>query len=1095
MQSPLRVTLDDDLWRAGDPGDLLSRIAWAGAGAEIEIVSDREPPGPVAVPDYFDEGIADLLPGVRFAPPPPASDGESARENGSTPSPLRLVADGDTGDAKDRSVFIANRHHRDEGMDLSRFRFAAERKEIYPRLLAESSRKLERFQKEWSRYGRAQVIATGPSFSEYRNLGNHEEHFVVTCNSAVINEEFMTEVNPDLLVFGDPIFHFGPSRYAADFRAKVREAAQRYDFRIAVKDVYYFTFRHAFPELMDRTLFVPTDNERGGFHWRFAEKFEVKGTSNVLTQLMLPFAASVAREIEIIGCDGRPWREDSYFWGHDPSAQINDKMRNIQEAHPGFFEIDYNHYYLTHCRNLEQFFTQLEADGIRVTSRAFSHIPALGLRSTHPEGKHFDREILAALRTERQRRLAFAAPRLSIDREKLRLVSINPSLRSCTGHALHQDASMRRHLQEQGGELASLGHADLVDELAGEFVLPVFEENTWRVHRTRGAERMRHAEDFVDALFDGLEALAGAASLADATLFFYLGHPAMLPELLKRWSGKSFECRQFVFNVFSGYFTSPHSSEERSQWAALSLAARQAQALDDFTLVFDSVPLARDFEAIARVGLPALPMSPSQTLAPSGTRGREGERIRVLFPSQAETIRGYDLIVRFLERFGEKMADRFEFVIRAHAPWAKDPPPQAVCENATWIEGELEEEAYRELLESADLVLLPYCPEHFRYRTSSILAEAFSLGKPVLAMSGSWLGREVDATRAGWSMDKWNPLGLKTALEQVWEEREKFDSPPWVDTMARWCEANRIEHFVDAILGADKITVASEDRVIDTAMRRLLFHDAEADAALRAEKTRSTKKAKQPSPAKQKKTADDKSAAAKNGTGKAGRPESTDSAPFAGPGHPTPGLLQRVRNRLQPRKAAREEEARKQARIQARAEAQKARAEARARSKAARRREAKTRLTFEKISQGFEPGEKALDPTVLVRRYLEEKGHHPRKALLRLSPGDPVREREEFSGDLSAFPEAVLVDPGEDGSTAERAAADLEALGYQVLVFQEHVPDPPETGGSFYRLFPYPSYPVADGPRSAIVAFSTWARDTVLTQWIGDLMETIDETP
>ena len=101
-----------------------------------------------------------------------------------------------------------------------------------------------------------------------------------------------------------------------------------------------------YPELEPSTIGVPFVKDRE-FNNNLLEDFCLKTTANILTFLMIPMGATFTQSVHILGCDGRPL-EDSYFWGHNKTTQLNDKMQNIQRVHPGFFNIDYNEYYETH---------------------------------------------------------------------------------------------------------------------------------------------------------------------------------------------------------------------------------------------------------------------------------------------------------------------------------------------------------------------------------------------------------------------------------------------------------------------------------------------------------------------------------------------------------------------------------------------------------------------------------------------------------------------------------------------------------------------------------------------------------------------------
>jgi FkbM family methyltransferase len=222
---------------------------------------------------------------------------------------------------------------------------------------------------------RAVVLATGPSVSAYDRF-DYDGALGIVCNTVILDEGLMETVKPKFAVFLDPIFHFGPSQYAARFRENLKRAAERFEFTICIPVKYHAVFASAVPELIDRTIAIPFRKERE-FNFDLASEFEVRTTANVLTFVMLPLATTFARTVSILGCDGRLLDEDKYFWRHSPTTQLNDEMANIQGVHPGFFKLDYNDYYLEHCQTLDEQLTAGERAGYRFETLAESHIPAL----------------------------------------------------------------------------------------------------------------------------------------------------------------------------------------------------------------------------------------------------------------------------------------------------------------------------------------------------------------------------------------------------------------------------------------------------------------------------------------------------------------------------------------------------------------------------------------------------------------------------------------------------------------------------------------------------------------------------------------------
>ena len=247
-----------------------------------------------------------------------------------------------------------------------------------PDLVKENQSKFESLSKKLGKFKRAYLMATGPSISNYKKY-DFENSLNIVCNSVILDDDLMQTVKPQILVFADPIFHFGPSQYAGAFRKALIESSKRYDFTICMPFKYYGLFISVIPELTHRTIGIPFMKNR---EWNFFldKDFILKTTANILTLIMLPLAGTFARDIGFLGCDGRPLEENEYFWKHNEKTQINDKMHNIQEVHPGFFSIDYNDYYIEHCNTLEAQLKYGEQLGFKFYSLTFSHIPALKTR-------------------------------------------------------------------------------------------------------------------------------------------------------------------------------------------------------------------------------------------------------------------------------------------------------------------------------------------------------------------------------------------------------------------------------------------------------------------------------------------------------------------------------------------------------------------------------------------------------------------------------------------------------------------------------------------------------------------------------------------
>jgi hypothetical protein len=224
----------------------------------------------------------------------------------------------------------------------------------------------------------AYCFTTGPSFDRYEDFYFEENSFKVICNSIVKNKAFLSYINgADLLVFADPVFHFGPSSYAEQFRQDVMHFIDKYDAYVLVPDYNMPLLLAHYPQLEARLIGMPGQKK---FNFPMEKDFFVKGSANILTLYMLPIASAVSEKIGIIGADGRKEGE-KYFWKHSASAQYDDKMEGVFKTHPSFFrDRDYKDYYAEHCRFLEELISYGEGKGKCYYSITPSYIPALKKR-------------------------------------------------------------------------------------------------------------------------------------------------------------------------------------------------------------------------------------------------------------------------------------------------------------------------------------------------------------------------------------------------------------------------------------------------------------------------------------------------------------------------------------------------------------------------------------------------------------------------------------------------------------------------------------------------------------------------------------------
>lgn len=226
---------------------------------------------------------------------------------------------------------------------------------------------------------RAYVFATGPSLDRAEEMTFEEDAVTVVCNSIVKNNSLLEHIDPDILVFADPVFHFGPSRYAAQFRADAVRTLQKFDAIAAIPARHHSLFIGHFPDVDVVGLeSVDTDTPIFPTH----NNLRVMGTNNIMTWFMLPVASALVDEINIIGADGREETED-YFWEHNDDAQYDDDlMASAVECHTSFFRDEvYSDYYDQHCETLANLLEYGENQGKTYRVLTDSHVDCLAART------------------------------------------------------------------------------------------------------------------------------------------------------------------------------------------------------------------------------------------------------------------------------------------------------------------------------------------------------------------------------------------------------------------------------------------------------------------------------------------------------------------------------------------------------------------------------------------------------------------------------------------------------------------------------------------------------------------------------------------
>ena len=205
-------------------------------------------------------------------------------------------------------------------------------------LLNTSKRYFKRFierKKRIKNFDTAIVVGTGPSVDSVVDY-SLDDHFTVGCNSIVKSSAIMKHCNFDIICAGDVVSHFSPCKYAAIFRRDLKSYLHNYDGIFFTTALFGYLLWVWWPDLRHKIILCEQDIDEPNVdlwaHWGLPK------LDSVLNIHMFPIAGTIAKQIMIIGFDGKSpnRKENEDFWGHSNSSQYHDYVITGHLMHPTF---------------------------------------------------------------------------------------------------------------------------------------------------------------------------------------------------------------------------------------------------------------------------------------------------------------------------------------------------------------------------------------------------------------------------------------------------------------------------------------------------------------------------------------------------------------------------------------------------------------------------------------------------------------------------------------------------------------------------------------------------------------------------------------
>lgn len=219
-------------------------------------------------------------------------------------------------------------------------------------------------------------------------------------------------------------------------------------------------------------------------------------------------------------------------------------------------------------------------------------------------------------------------------------------------------------------------------------------------------------------------------------------------------------------------------------------------------LVTDSASLRDEYARITRLPIHVLPIPHTDSAATTSARRPAGPlRIAVLGGARRE--KGFVELSQAIRELSEQneMED-LQFLIQCYYSPKWGPEVGRSIEmlrslrlpQVTLIEEALDAEAYRRLLSTADIVIVPYHRDRYYAATSGPFTEALAAAKPVIVTAGTWMSEQLSVFGAGLTFEDSSPADLARAIRTA---RDLYDdlSAQALQRQPAWVGYHNAENF------------------------------------------------------------------------------------------------------------------------------------------------------------------------------------------------------------------------------------------------------------------------------------------------------------
>lgn len=230
----------------------------------------------------------------------------------------------------------------------------------------------------------------------------------------------------------------------------------------------------------------------------------------------------------------------------------------------------------------------------------------------------------------------------------------------------------------------------------------------------------------------------------------------------------------------------------------------EKNARDRVAIFADSDALTESFQKRYAVPVASSPLPIEYFHEPIKKQSAKGNCITFVYAGESRNEKGFHLLGEAFEKTLTTYPDVSFRIQATDFDASKLGWPKVVLQRTEIITGNLGQPDFQAFLLTGDVVLVPYDPHEYTYRTSHIFAEAVGLGLPVITSASSWMANEFKKFNLapGVLMSDFTVPALTESMLTVINDLDAFTLSAQAGADA-WRARQNFQSFARTVLGIE----------------------------------------------------------------------------------------------------------------------------------------------------------------------------------------------------------------------------------------------------------------------------------------------------